>query len=282
MGEHGRSDLDKEGVEVALVPLLENLADLGGIHAERLAHEVVSFGDDLHVGVFDAVVDHLHEVAGAVLTNVGAAHDSVHMGGDLLEHRAEAVVACLRPAGHNRGAVEGALFTAGDTRADEVEAARTKLLLAAYSVGEQRVAAVHDDVALDHAGREFFDHGIGSFASLDHDDRDAGPLKRGDEFVHGFRGHELAVLTVLSNHTLGLFHGTVVNRHFESVAGKVTGEVRAHDRHAGHADVGDRMGGGIKVGHARAAPSVLWDCGARWRSFTNSLKACAVYSPDTQ
>ena len=113
MGENSGRDLDEERVEGAFIPLLEDLADFGGVHAECLAHEVVGLGDDLHVGVLDAVVDHLHEMAGAVLTNVGAAGNAVHVCRDLFEHRAKAVVARLRAAGHDRRSVEGALFAAG-------------------------------------------------------------------------------------------------------------------------------------------------------------------------
>ena len=54
-----------------------------------MTDEVVGLGDDLHVGVFDAVVDHLHEVACAVVTDVGDAGLALGDGGDGLQDGAE-------------------------------------------------------------------------------------------------------------------------------------------------------------------------------------------------
>ena len=51
----------------------EDVGDLGRARRRRPADQVVRLGDQLHVGVLDAVVHHLHEVAGAVGADVGAA-----------------------------------------------------------------------------------------------------------------------------------------------------------------------------------------------------------------
>src|SRR5207344_1313413 len=48
------------------------------------AEPVIGFGDELHVGVLDAVVHHLDEVAGAVRPHVHAARRAVDLRGDLL------------------------------------------------------------------------------------------------------------------------------------------------------------------------------------------------------
>ena len=45
-----------------MLQLLEDLA-----HPERVLHQVVRLADQLHVAVVDPVVDHLDEVAAAVL-----------------------------------------------------------------------------------------------------------------------------------------------------------------------------------------------------------------------
>ena len=68
--------------------------------AEPVAQQVVGLGDQLHVGVLDAVVHHLDEVAGAVGADVGAARLAVDLRGDLFQHRAERLVRLgwIRPA----------------------------------------------------------------------------------------------------------------------------------------------------------------------------------------
>jgi hypothetical protein len=241
-----------------LVPLGEDVADGVGVHAQRALHEVVGLGDDLHVGVLDAVVDHLHEVAGAVRAHVGAAGGAVDVRGDLLEHRAEAVVGLDGAAGHDRGAVEGALLTAGDARAHEVQALLAQRVLATTGVGEQRVAAVHDDVALVHVLGELVDDGVGGAAGLHHDDRHARLLQGVDEVLGGLGGEELALVLVVVVHGLGLGDRAVVDRDLEAVAREVAGEVGPHHRHAGHADVGDVRGRRFEAGHG-CAPCI--ECG---------------------
>ena len=85
LGEHLGRDVDEVGVEVAGVPGAEDLGDFGGGHAGAVAEELIGFTDDLHVGVFDAVVHHFDEVAGTVGADVGDAGDTVDVGGDGFE-----------------------------------------------------------------------------------------------------------------------------------------------------------------------------------------------------
>ena len=160
LAQHLGGDLDQVRLELALVPLGEDVGDLGGRLAGAAADEVVRLGDELHVGVLDAVVHHLHEVPGAVVADVGDARLALGDRGDGLQDRAEGHPGLVRAAGHDRGSEQGALLAAGDAGADEVDAGLAHRLLAADGVGEQGVAAVDDDVArLEHV-HERVDDGI--------------------------------------------------------------------------------------------------------------------------
>jgi hypothetical protein len=66
LAEHLGGDLHQEAVQVAGVPLGEHLGDLRRGEAEAVTQQLVGLADELHVGVLDAVVHHLHEVARAV------------------------------------------------------------------------------------------------------------------------------------------------------------------------------------------------------------------------
>ena len=96
--------------------------DLGRSCAEPGPQQVVGLRDQLHVGVLDAVVHHLDEVAGAVRPDVHAAGRAVDLGRDGLEDRPELLVRLRRTAGHDRRAEQGALLAAGHAAADEVQA----------------------------------------------------------------------------------------------------------------------------------------------------------------
>ena len=90
LAQHLGGDLDQVALELALVPLGEDVGDLGRATCRcRARMQVVGLGDQLHVGVLDAVVHHLHEVAGAVGADVGHAGLALGDRGDRLEDRAE-------------------------------------------------------------------------------------------------------------------------------------------------------------------------------------------------
>jgi hypothetical protein len=189
---------------------------------------VVGLADDLHVGVLDAVVDHLDEVAGTVGADVGAAGGAVDLGGDVLEQRAQGLVGFGRATGHDRRTVEGALFAAGDPGADEVQTAGRHLGLTADRVGVERVAAVDDDVAGFHGVRQLADHRVRGLARLDHDEGAAGLFQGGDEVLDGGGGHEAAGRAELRHEVVGLCGRTVVHGDGVTVAGEVPGDVGAH------------------------------------------------------
>ena len=240
--QHLGGDLDQEAVQVALVPFGEDVGDLGRGLAEPVAQQLVGLADELHIGVLDAVVHHLHEVPGAVGADVGAARHAVDVRGDLLEQRAERLVGLGRAAGHDRRALQRALLAAGDAGADEVQPALADRLLAADGVGVERVAAVDDDVAFFHRVGELVDHGVGRIAGLDHDDHPARLLQCGKEFGDRLAADEVALRAVLLQQRIGLGDRAVVQRHGVAVVGEVAGEVRAHHGQAGDADLSGAVG----------------------------------------
>ena len=208
----------------------------GGL-AEPVAQQLVGLADELHVGVLDAVVHHLHEMPCAVGADVRAARHAVDVRGDLLEQRAQRLVGLGGPARHDRRTVQRALLAAGDARADEVQPAFAHRLLPANGVGVQRIAAVDDDVAVFHRVGELVDHGVGRVAGLDHDQHPTRLLQCGKEFRNRLAAHEVALRPVLGEQRVGLGDRTVVQRHGVAVMGEVARDVGPHHGQAGDADL---------------------------------------------
>ncbi len=239
VGEHLRRDLDQVRVQPAPVPRPEGLRDLRGGVAGDLAQQVVGLGDELHVGVLDAVVHHLDEVSGAVGADVRDARRTV--GGlrrDLLEHRTEGGVRLGGTARHDARAEQRTLLAARDAGAHEVDALLAQLLLAPPGVLEVRVAAVDDDVARLQQRGELADHGIGRLPGLHHDDQAARPLQRVHELLRGLGGDEGPLVPELLHQRGGLRGRPVVDGDGEAVAGEVPGEVAPHHREPGDTDLG--------------------------------------------
>ena len=235
--EHGRGDLDQERLEVAPVPVVEDALDGRDVEPDAVAQEVVGLRDQLHVGVLDAVVDHLHVVAGAVGADVRAARLAVHLGGDRGEDLLDVGVGLARPARHDRGAIERALLTAGDARADEAQPLGLAIGLAAARVGEVRVAGVDDDVALVEQRLQRFDHAVDRRPGLDHDDDAARALEGGDELLQRLGTREVALGGELGQKLLRLGGRPIVDGNRHAAARDVAREVGPHDGEPGDPDL---------------------------------------------
>ena len=121
---------------------------LRGREAGSPAQDIVGLGDELHVAIFDAVVDHLHVVARAARSHVGDARLAIgRFGGDGGEDRLDEGVGLGTAAGHDAGAMERALLAAGNAGADVEQARGLQVPGAALGVGEEAVAAVDEQVA---------------------------------------------------------------------------------------------------------------------------------------
>ena len=114
--QHDRRDLDEERLQVARVPLLEDLADGRGVEPADVGEQVVRLRDELDVGVLDAVVHHLDVVARPVRPDVHAARRAVDVGRDRGEHLLDLGVGRGVAAGHDARPVERPLLAAGHAR----------------------------------------------------------------------------------------------------------------------------------------------------------------------
>ena len=131
-------DFDEVAIELAAVPFGKDVVQLIVREAERFFHHEVGFADELHIAVFDAVVDHLHIMAGAAWADPLAAGDVVlgtNFRCDRLKDRLHGRPGCRAAAGHHAGAFERAFFAARDARADVQQAFGFHFLGAALGIG---------------------------------------------------------------------------------------------------------------------------------------------------
>ena len=114
---------------------------------------------------------------------------------------------------------------------------RGEILATALRVGEQRVAAVDDEVSRFEQRRELVDHGVHRRARLDHDHRLARTLERADKFLHRLGGNDVLVLGAALGEFFRDRSGAVEHRDGEALALHVQDEVFAHDGEADEPDV---------------------------------------------
>jgi len=235
--QHIRSDLHEVGLEVAGVPLVEDVGDLGRGQPGSLAQQLVGLGDELHVGVLDAVVHHLHEVSGAVRADVRAARRAVDHRRDALQHRADEGVRLLRAPRHDAGAVKRALLAAADPGADVQQPAVGEGRGPPDCVDVAGIAAVDDHVTLLQQLGELLDHGVGPGAGLHHHDHPARPGQRLDKIRQAVGADELALVAVVVQELVSATGVPVVHDDLMAVTRQVAGQVGTHDSQAGDADL---------------------------------------------
>ena len=250
LAQHLGGDLDEVALELALVPLGEDVGDLGGRLAGAAADQVVRLGDELHVGVLDAVVDHLHEVARAVVADVGDARLALGDGGDRAQDRSERRPGLVRSARHDRRPVQRALLAAGDAGADEVDAGGSRTAFSRRMVSVN--SALPPSMMMSPGSKTFTSSSMTASVpapGLHHDQGGARLRERcGEGRVVG-AGHEPG-LGMLVHQRLRLLVGAVEDRDgVPGAAGEVAGEVGAHHRQSDDSDIGCFLAHGILRRH---------------------------------
>ena len=234
--EHAGGQLDQERLQRPAIPVGKHLGERIRCEAAGALQHVVRFGDELHVGVLDAVVHHLHEMPGAVGADVRHARSGIGLRRNRFEDRRERGVGFLGAARHDRRTVARAVFAARDAGAHEPQASGGVGLFAPLRVLVPGVAAVDDDVAGVEQRLQIGHHLIDGRARLDHHQDLARALEAADQILQARGGDHLAA--AFCDRRGGERGIAVEHRDREPVVGDVEGQVAAHHRHANHADLG--------------------------------------------
>ena len=151
--------------------------------AAQILQQEVGLRDELHIGVLDAVVHHLHVVSCAVRTDIGAAWLAIHMCRDRFENGADGFVECCTAARHQRRAEPCALLTARNAHAKVVELMLLDELRTTDRILKEGVAAVDDDIPRLHHLQQGVNHHVHRFSRLYHQNNAARLLERMDEVL---------------------------------------------------------------------------------------------------
>ena len=224
-------DLDQIAVELPLVPFVEDAGELvvgkpGGVLQER-----IGLADQLHVAIFDPVVDHLHVVAGAARADPVAAGDvalGADLGGDRLEDLLDQRPSSGRSARHHARSLQRPFLAPRHAGADVEQPLRLDLAGAAVGVGGESVAAVDEDIPLGEHRRELGDEVVDGRAGLDHHQDLPRALEVGDEIFERVAADDVGLLAAAGDEGIGDARRPVVDGDLVAAAGDVEGEVFSH------------------------------------------------------
>ncbi len=215
---------------------VERVGHRAAVEPEPFTQQRGRLGDELHVAVLDAVVHHLHEVAGRAEAAVGDTEPRRRARCDGLEDWPQALPRVDVTAGHERRALEGALRAAGHAHADEAPGPPLRLRRAAVAVGVQAVARVDDDVAVFEERVELVDDVVDGLAGVDEHHEAARALEAGDELLQR-RHHVELRIGVCRGEGLRVLEVQRVSADGEATGSEVAGEVSAHHAEANHGHV---------------------------------------------
>ena len=138
------------------------------------------------------------------------------------------VIGVAIAAGHKAGAPERAFFAAGNAHAEEADAGRLQRGDPAFGVGEERIAAVDDDVAGFEKRLEFVDHHVNRLARLDHDENSPRLFQTQDKVLWGFKSLGVSALGDFVDEVFGLGIRAIIDGDGEAVSLDVHCDVSTH------------------------------------------------------
>ena len=111
--------------------------DLPRAHTEQFFHDLIGFTNELHIAVLDAVVHHLDEMTGAVLSHpITARSPILHFGSNGLKDRLDMRPRRHRTAGHDGRTAQRSFLPSRHPRADVQKSLCFKLLRSSDGIGE--------------------------------------------------------------------------------------------------------------------------------------------------
>ncbi|CSF58879.1 Uncharacterised protein [Shigella sonnei] len=141
-------DVDQVAAQFTVIPLGKGLCQFFVREIQAAFQERIGFSNQLHITVFNTVVNHLHIMACAISTDIGNARFAIFSnGGDFGQDRRNQFIGFFLATRHDGRPFQRPLFSAGNTGTDEVKAFGRKLTVTTNGVLEEGVTTIDDDVA---------------------------------------------------------------------------------------------------------------------------------------
>lgn len=116
VGQDIAGDFNKIAIQLCIVPRGKGLVHFTIGHPQVIPHQLICFTDQLHIAVFNAVMNHFYKMSGAIFADPLAAGGAVlHLGADGLKNRLDIRPCHWAAAGHHAGALQRTLLSARNT-----------------------------------------------------------------------------------------------------------------------------------------------------------------------
>ena len=135
-----------------------------------MLHQVITFSDQLHISIFNPVMDHFYIVTGAIRTDISHTWCTVFrsFSRDFFQDIRYQLISFFLTTRHNRWPFQCALFSTGNTCTDKVDTRVSQLFIAANSILVESIPTVNQDITLIQVREQGLNSRICTRTSLNH------------------------------------------------------------------------------------------------------------------
>src|SRR5438876_1107074 len=117
------------------------------MNSNRFPEKSTHFANQLHVTIFNTIVNHLDIVTGTLITNPVAACLTITLCSNTLENIFDERPCLFITTRHQTGSIPSSFFSTRYTSADESNFFPSEVLGSTVGIREMRVATINDDVS---------------------------------------------------------------------------------------------------------------------------------------
>ncbi|MNJ66778.1 hypothetical protein D3C77_628850 [compost metagenome] len=118
------------------------------INTKNIFKQLISFTNQLHVSVFNTIMNHFDIMTSTVWSDICTAWITVYFCRNCSENRFYQFIGTFLTTRHDCWAIQCAFFTTGYTCSDKAEAFIFKLFTTTHSIREVGITTIDNDVAL--------------------------------------------------------------------------------------------------------------------------------------
>lgn len=224
-------DLHQIAFQFPLVPFFKQRRQFFRRPARPPAQQINTFGDQLHIGIFNAIMDHFHKMAGAVPFQRRAAGLSLRLGRRRKEQGRNHWPHLLGASRHDGRPVPGPFLAAGNPGPYKNDLLLPAPLCPVLGVLEIGVSSIDDHIPWLQQRQKAFQKPIHCLPSLDHQNDSPGPLQSAAQLFQGVKGMQILSFIPLQAF-IGHLTGAVINPQTHTLFSQLLGQIPAHHTQA--------------------------------------------------
>ena len=235
MTQYVGGNFNEIATQLTLIPISKDFCHLSIVQTKQILHHPISFGNKLHISIFDTVMYHLDEMTGTGRTNPLAARSTVRcFCRNTLQDRLHLRPGTFRSSGHDRRAVQRSFLSTGNSSSHKTEAFLFGQCHTPVGVLIIGITTVNQDIPFGQMGKQLFHQFIHRTAGTNHHHYFAGYGNGSYKFGYiciafNFFPFGAAVHKTFHHPFFHSRNRTIIYRNIPSLICHIEGQILAHN-----------------------------------------------------